>query len=44
MDRPRGYYTSQNYIGYLPGNTKMPFATEEEYMEYYNDLEDNTER
>lgn len=44
MDKPKGYYTASCYVGFLPGNIKMVFATEEEYMEYISDSEDHAER
>lgn len=34
MFRPHGYLTSQGYIGFLPDGSRMLFSTEEEYMEY----------
>ena len=44
MFRPRGYYVGSSYVGFLPGNVKMVFATEREYMEYISDIEDHAER
>ena len=34
MFRPKGYYTDTDYVGFLPGNNKMRFASESEYMDY----------
>lgn len=38
MFRPRGYYTATDYIGFLPGNRKMRFASESEYLEFISSL------
>lgn len=34
----RGYYTQCGYIGIMPNGSKMLFATEADYIEYYADL------
>jgi len=34
MFRPKGYYTDTDYVGFLPGDKKMRFASEAEYIEY----------
>lgn len=31
---PKGFHAGSCYIGFLPGNKKMLFPTEEEYIEY----------
>ena len=36
MDKPKGYYTQQGYVG-LVGKRYMLFATEAEYHEYIAD-------
>ena len=38
MFTPKGYYTSQGYMGYLPDGRKAFFPTMEEYMEYVEEL------
>ena len=34
MFAPKGYYTSQGFVGILPDGTRMFFPTAEEYYEY----------
>jgi len=34
MFRPKGYYVGSSYVGFLPGNVKMVFPTEQEYLDY----------
>lgn len=34
MFNPKGYYTGNGYMGFLPDGTRIMFATYEEYMEY----------
>lgn len=31
---PKGFHTSYGYIGFLSGNKKMMFPTEQEYLDY----------
>ena len=38
MFTPRGYYTNNSYIGFMPDGSKMRFPTSMEYLEYLNDL------
>lgn len=38
MFTPKGYYTSQYYIGILPDGCKMRFPTQDEYVQYVEDL------
>lgn len=38
MFRPRGYYTDTCYVGILPGNKKMRFASESEYLDFLSSL------
>lgn len=35
---PRGYYTSQGYTGFLPDGSRMAFPTQEEYIDYVEEL------
>lgn len=37
MFRPRGFYTSNGYVGFLPDGSKMVFATYGEYVDYLED-------
>ena len=34
MFKPCGYYTGSGYVGFLPGNRKMFFASESDYYDY----------
>ena len=34
MFRPRGFYTSSGYVGFLPDGTRIVFATYDEYVDY----------
>ena len=34
MFMPRGDYTSQGYVGFLPDGERMFFPTSDEYLEY----------
>ena len=34
MFRPKGYYTSNGYVGFLPDGSRMSFPTQDEYEEY----------
>ena len=34
MFKPKGYYTPQDFIGFLPDGRKMHFPTADEYYEY----------
>lgn len=35
----KGYYTGSNYMGYIPGKGYQKFETEEEYRNYYEELQ-----
>ena len=35
---PKGYYTSQGYTGFLPDGSRMAFPTQEEYIDYVEEL------
>ena len=37
MFTPKGYYTSNGYVGFLPDGTRMMFATYNEYVDYLED-------
>lgn len=38
----KGYYLDSVYMGYLPSKDKyIPFATEEEYVEYFMENEED---
>ena len=37
MFTPSGFYTSQGYVGFLPGGQRMIFATQEDYLDYVCD-------
>lgn len=34
---PKGFYAGATYIGFLPGNKRMVFPTEQEYMDFIRD-------
>ena len=34
MFKPRGYYTSNGFLGFLPDGTRMMFPTYSEYVDY----------
>ena len=34
MFMPKGYYTSQGYVGFLPDGGRMFFPTHDEYLDY----------
>lgn len=34
MFKPKGYFTSSGYIGFLPDGSRMIFPTQGEYEEY----------
>ena len=40
MFTPKGYSTGSCYMGFLPGEKRLPFPTEEEYLEYIKELID----
>lgn len=35
----KGWYEGYSYVGIMPNNKKMRFATEEEYVEAYKEME-----
>ncbi len=35
---PRGFYTGQGYVGFLPGGGRMVFPTAEEYLDYIDEM------
>lgn len=38
----KGYYTPTSYMGWIPRfKMYLPFATEEEYTEFYKEMEKN---
>ena len=37
MFKPRGFYTSNGYVGFLPDGSRIIFATYAEYMEYISE-------
>lgn len=37
MFRPKGYFTGDGYVGFLPDGSKQYFPTYDEYMDYVND-------
>ena len=39
MFTPRGFFTSDGYVGFLPDGSRMIFPTSEEYAEYVRELE-----
>ena len=38
MFRPKGYSTPQGYAGFLPDGRRMLFPTQDEYMDYLEEL------
>ena len=34
MFTPKGFFTSDGYVGFLPDGTKLHFPTYDEYVEY----------
>ena len=34
MFKPKGFYTSNGYLGFLPNGSRMVFPTYDEYMDY----------
>lgn len=34
MFTPKGYYTSDGYVGFLPDGSRLYFPTSDEYLEY----------
>lgn len=34
MFNPRGYFTPEGYVGFLPDGSRLYFPTYDEYMEY----------
>lgn len=34
MFKPKGYYTGNSYVGFLPDGSRMSFPTQSEYEEY----------
>ena len=40
MYMPKGYYTGQVYIGFLPNGSRMNFPTQAEYQEYIEEMTD----
>lgn len=34
MFKPKGYFTPDGYVGFLPDGSRLCFATYDEYMEY----------
>lgn len=34
MFNPRGFFTADGYVGFLPDGTRLVFPTYDEYMEY----------
>ena len=39
MFSPKGYYTSNGYVGFLPDGTRMMFPTRAEYVEYVREAD-----
>lgn len=38
MFNPKGFYTSQGYVGFLPGGRRMVFPTQDEYFDFVREL------
>ena len=34
MFTPKGYFTSDGYVGFLPDGSRLVFPTNDEYLEY----------
>ena len=39
MFAPKGYYTSNGFVGFLPDGTRMMFPTRAEYVEYVEEAD-----
>ena len=37
---PKGYYTAQGYTGFLPDGSRMVFPTQDEYLDFMDELLD----
>ena len=35
--RPKGFFTSDGYVGFLPDGRRLSFPTYEEYLEFISD-------
>ena len=42
MFKPKGYSTSQGYTGFLPNGRRMAFPTQDEYLEFLSELEEES--
>ena len=40
MFTPKGYYTHQGYTGFLPDGSRMVFPTQDEYLDFMDELLD----
>ena len=40
MFKPKGFYTSNGYMGFLPNGSRMVFPTYDEYMDFIRDESD----
>ena len=40
MFAPKGYHTSQGYTGFLPDGSRMVFPTQDEYLDFMDELLD----
>ncbi len=38
MFTPRGFYTSNGYVGVLPDGSRIMFATYDEYLDYISEM------
>ena len=40
MFTPKGFYTGNGYVGFLPDGSRMAFPTSDEYIDYIRELFD----
>ena len=38
MFNPKGFFTSDGYVGFLPDGSRLSFPTYDEYMEYIEEV------
>lgn len=38
MFNPKGYFTSDGYVGFLPDGSRLYFPTCDEYLEYIEEV------
>ena len=41
MFTPKGFYTGNSYVGFLPDGSRMAFPTSDEYIDYIEECQED---